>query len=383
MINTSKVALVYCDTFDEEKLEKAVEKGIQLLGGLECFLKPDDRVLLKPNVLVGDAPEKASTTHPRVFKAVAKYIRKTCSSVSYGDSSAVGTCRGQMKRAGFLKIGNELGLSLADFDNGKIVAFPDSPFTKSFKLANGVLDSDALVSISKFKTHQLSRITGAVKNQFGCIPGLLKTEYHLCIPDAYDFCKMLIALNLLIKPKLYIMDGIIAMQGNGPRGGQPVPMNVLLFSDDPIALDATAARMINLNPEHLPTSSPGELWQLGTWRENQIVLLGEPLQHFYNPDFDIPRKPVSSVTRTGRVSFVKNWISPRPVILSENCTRCGMCINSCPVKPKAINWKDGNKSEPPEYDYKHCIRCFCCQEICPGRAITVTTPWLGRILLNR
>ncbi|MDZ7725384.1 MAG: DUF362 domain-containing protein [candidate division KSB1 bacterium] len=377
----SKVALVYCDSYDENRLYSAVKQGIDLLGGFEQYINPNDKVLLKPNILVGDPPAKASATHPQVFRAVARLLLETHPNVAYGDSPAIGSC-GQMKRAGFHKIGTELGLHLADFDQGQDVKFPDSPFTKSFKIANGVLESDALISISKLKTHQLSRITGAVKNQFGCIPGLLKTEYHLWIPNAYDFCKMLVTLNLLIQPKLYIMDGITAMQGNGPRGGEPVPMNTLLFSNDPIALDATAARLVALNPEHVTTSGPGEEWGLGTWKKDQIELLGHPFDALYNPDFDIPRKPVSSVTRTGRISFIKNWISPRPVIDSERCVRCGMCVRACPVSPKAVDWQDDDK-KPPLYNYKRCIRCFCCQEICPEQAITVRTPWLGRLLFRR
>lgn len=78
------------------------------------------------------------------------------------------------------------------------------------------------------------------QNQFGCVPGLLKSQYHVKLPDPYDFATMLVDLNTLINPRLYIMDGIMAMEGNGPRSGKLKQLNVFLLSSDPIALDATA-----------------------------------------------------------------------------------------------------------------------------------------------
>jgi len=84
------------------------------------------------------------------------------------------------------------------------------------------------------------------------------SQYHVKLPDPYDFATMLVDLNTLIRPRLSIMDGVIAMEGNGPRGGKPKKLGVLLFSNDPIAIDATASRIIDLDPGCVPTSEPGE-----------------------------------------------------------------------------------------------------------------------------
>ncbi len=143
---------------------------------------------------------------------------------------------------------------------------------KKFVIANGVLDSDGLVSLPKLKTHGLVRFTGAAKNQFGRVPGLLKNQYHVKLPDPYDFATMLVDLNTLIRPRLYIIDGIMAMEGNGPRSGNLKQLNVLLLSSDPIALDATASRIIHLDPEILPTSKPGEESGLGTYHAENITI---------------------------------------------------------------------------------------------------------------
>ncbi len=376
----SRVALVHCDSYDKKIVRAAVERGLDLLGGLDQFVHADEKIVLKPNVLAGDRPERSISVHPMVFRAVAEAALRITKNLSYGDSPGFGRVAAQMKKSGIQAVAEELGVPLADFEHGREQTFHDSPFTKKFTIARGVLQADGLISISKFKAHQLTRFTGAVKNQFGCVPGLLKAEFHVKMPNAYDFSKMLTALNLLIKPRLYIMDGVWAMQGNGPRNGETVPMNVLLFSDDPIALDATAARMMNLDPQIIPTSKPGRDWGLGVYDDESIEIIGDPLEQFINKDFDVQRTPPPRVAGVRGVSLVKNWISPRPVIEEEKCVKCGVCVHACPVTPKALNWAGGDKSRPPVYTYSRCIRCFCCQEMCPESAIYVETPWLGKLL---
>ena len=144
-------------------------------------------------------------------------------------------------------------------------------------VADGVLAADGLIGLSKLKAHGLTRLTGAVKNQFGCIPGILKGQFHARIADPYTFATMLVDLNTLVRPRLYVMDAVMAMEGNGPRSGRPKPLNALLFSRDPIALDAIACKMIDLDPEFVPTSKPGELAGLGTYRYENIKVVGDNL----------------------------------------------------------------------------------------------------------
>lgn len=116
------------------------------------------------------------------------------------------------------EVADKLGIHLADFQNGKEIYFEEGKQNKKFIIAKGVLDADGIISLPKLKTHGYAKMTGCIKNQFGCIPGKLKGEFHVKLPDVNDFARMLVDLNKLVKPKLYIMDGIIAMDGNGPRG---------------------------------------------------------------------------------------------------------------------------------------------------------------------
>ena len=378
-MNKSKVALVKCDTYNNVDVLKAVRAGLDLLGGVSAFVKPGDRIVLKPNVLIGTSPNNGVTTHTSIFRAAATLLKETGASVYYGDSPAFGKCEPNIRRAGLKQVGDELQLKLADFDSGKSVSHKNALLVKKFVIANGVLDSDGLVSLPRFKTHGLVRFTGAVKNQFGCIPGLLKSQYHVKLPDPYDFATMLVDLNTLIKPRLYIMDGITAMEGNGPRSGRLKQLNVLLFSSDPIALDATACRIINLNPAIVPTSQPGEAARLGTYHAENIALVGGDIDFFFDPGFEVNRTPPAHSSGGRFSTFIKNRITQRPVIDKASCDLCGVCVKMCPVRPKAVDWYKGDKSQPPRHNYDRCIRCYCCQETCPDGAILIQSPLLGRL----
>jgi ferredoxin len=187
---------------------------------------------------------------------------------------------------------------------------------------------------------------------------------------------MLVDLNRLITPRLVVMDGIVGMEGNGPRNGDPRQVGVLLVSDDPVAIDALVCRLMALDPALVDTVVYGERWGLGT--ASDIELLGDGLPVI--DDYVVNRNRTS--TPGGRMSSVtvKRLVTPRPYVVHERCTRCGTCVQVCPVDPRAVDWPDGDRSRPPVHDYKRCIRCYCCQEMCPERAIEVSTPPLGRLI---
>jgi uncharacterized protein (DUF362 family)/NAD-dependent dihydropyrimidine dehydrogenase PreA subunit len=379
----SKVALVRCESYDYNEVKKAVARGLSLIGGPEAFVKSGEKILLKPNFLAPEPPEKSVTTHPSVFKAVAEAFKSAGAVLSYGDSPGFGSPETVAKKCGIWSAAEELGLPLADFHNGEEVSFKEGIQNKKFVIAKGVLENEGLISLPKLKTHGFARMTGCVKNQFGCVPGLLKGEFHVKLPDATDFARMLIDINMLLKPRLFIMDGIIGMEGNGPRGGKPKKMNVLLFSSDPIALDSTVCRMINLDPEFVPTTKFGREAGLGTYLENDIEILGDNLEDFRVTEFDVKRKPIEPFKSGSALNFVKNSFVPRPFILESKCVKCGVCIKMCPVKPKAVDWHDGDKKKAPSYKYDRCIRCYCCQELCPESAIDLKVPLIRKVFSRR
>jgi len=374
--------VIKCDTYDDEQVYEAVRAGIDLLGGISSFIKSGERIVIKPNVLLGTNPQKCIVTHPSVFKAAGIILKDAGAVVSYGDSPGFGKCKGSVRRARLKPVADELGLVLADFDKGKAVTHKEALLNKSFVLANGVIEADGLVSLPKLKTHGLTRFTGAIKNQFGCIPGFLKSQFHVKMPDPYDFATMLVDLNTLIKPRLCIMDGIMAMEGNGPSSGKPRKLGVLLFSDDPVAIDSVACKIIDLNPAFVPTSKPGEKAGLGTYHYENIEILGENIESLIDYDFEVVRKPPVAMPSGNLRTFLKNQICPKPIINETICTNCGTCVKLCPVTPKAVNWHTGDESKPPTFKYDLCIRCFCCQELCPDGAVSVQETLLGRIFFR-
>jgi len=376
------VALVRCDSYDAADVEPAVRRGIELLGGIDRFVSPGESILLKPNLLVPRDPARAVTTHPAVFRAVARRFIDAAAAVTYGDSPGFGQPAFVARRAGLTPMAEELGLDAADFTRGRAIPFPQGRLIKRFTIAEGAAAADGIVSLPKLKTHGLTRITGAIKNQYGCIPGALKAEFHARLPDVDRFSQMLVDLNRLLRPRLYVMDGIVAMEGNGPQNGSPRSLNVLLFSDDPVALDATVCDIIGLDRRLVLPIVHGSAAGLG--RAIGVEIVGEPVASFIVSDFDVNRRPASTTGKPGRYSrLARRFIVPRPVVRPERCTRCGTCVEVCPVEPKAIRFPGEDRSRPPVHRYDACIRCYCCQEMCPEGAIELDVPFLGRAIHRR
>ncbi|NTW05411.1 MAG: DUF362 domain-containing protein [Peptococcaceae bacterium] len=379
----SKVVILRCDSYDYEKVRAVVIKAVDLLGGPGIFITSGEKILLKPNLLSADSPEKCVTTHPMVFRAVADVFQRAGAILSYGDSPAFQSPGSVARKTGIAEVANQMSIELADFVNGEEVSFPQAIQNKRLTIAKGVLEAEGVISIAKLKTHGFAKMTGAIKNQFGCIPGTLKGEFHVKLPDIESFANMLVDINRYIKPRLYVMDGIMAMEGNGPRGGRPFNMKIVLLSTDPVALDATVCRIVNLEPQYVPTIVAGHRAGLGTYLEDDIELLGDPLESFTSSDFNVKREPLISYKPRKTLNMLRNAIVPKPVIDTDKCIKCGICVKMCPVIPKAVNWQDDNRDKPPRHMYKNCIRCFCCQELCPESAIDLKVPIIRKILLRK
>jgi uncharacterized protein (DUF362 family)/NAD-dependent dihydropyrimidine dehydrogenase PreA subunit len=375
----SKVVIIKCSSYDYNTVLNSVKRGIDLLGGISKFAGKDEKILLKPNILSGVNPEKCVSTNPAVFKAVGEVFKSSGAKLSFGDSPGFGNNLSVAKNSGLLDAANQAGIEFADFSEGKEILFEDAIQNKKLVIAKAVLEADGVISLPKLKTHGFQKFTGCIKNQFGCVPGILKGEYHVKLSNAFDFAKMLVDINSFVKPRLYIMDGIQAMEGNGPQGGNPRQMNVILFSEDPVALDATACRLINLDPELVPVIKIGMDYGRGVSEKEKIELLGDNFNELRVENFIVDRNPIQSYKSASFMSFASNRLISKPVIDPVKCIKCGVCVNVCPVKPKALSWMDDNKSIPPVYNYDICIRCYCCQEMCPEKAISLKKPLLRKL----
>ena len=368
-----KVALVPCPAYEEA--EAAVTAAVDLLGGIGAFFQPEEKILLKPNLLAKVGADAACTTHPAVFTAAAKLLRgHGYTHLTYGDSPGFGDPHKVAAACGIEEAAASLGIPLADFSGGQTVEFAEGAYAKHFILANGVLESDAILNLCKMKTHMLERITGAQKNIFGCVYGLNKGASHVKFPSATLFAEMLADLNRLVRPRLHIMDAVVAMEGNGPQSGSPRKMGLILASADPIALDTLFAMLVCLDPHLVPTNTVGASAGVGEDDPAKIEVCtpdgtltpAEAAEKFGAPDFDVYRGSVDK----GEIKHLRPFrrlIRRVPKIDEKRCIRCGVCVRSCPVPGGAVRFvKDG---KPPRYDYGKCIGCYCCQEMCPQKAI--------------
>ena len=396
----SKVVIVPCSSYDKETVFRAVKAGVDALGGIAAFVQPEEKILVKPNYLTAADPEKAVTTHPAVIEAVLRLlVERGYAHVSCGDSPGHGKGDAVHARLGLSETMERLGVRPANMNEEVLTEFPEGKTAKSFYFAKEVTEADAIINVCKMKTHALERITCAFKNVYGFICGVRKAAGHVTYPNAHVFARMLADIHRATDIRLHICDGVVAMEGNGPGSGDPVPMNVLLFSADPVALDATFCRLVALDPQIVPTCTQGELLGIGTCREDRIeLLLADPAEggetedgseaaevlapkvtaigtaalvsRFGRPSFNVDRHPGLSGGKWDRRIGILNHITKRPYIRKKACIRCGVCVAHCPVPGKAVDFRKG-KDKPPVYDYSRCIRCYCCQEMCPQHAIHV------------
>ena len=383
MSNKSKVVVLPCETYNEERIYTLMKNGLSQMGGLEALINKGEKILLKPNLLKKAEVEKAVITHPVVVGAFARILREEgCENIVLADSCGHGTTKQVIQGTGMDTYLEKYQIPAIDYTKGVRVDNPDGVQAKEFILPKELLDAECVISLSKMKTHALERITGAVKNSYGFVYGKNKAIGHTKYPSADSFARMLIDLNQYVKPRLYIMDGITAMEGNGPGSGDPVAMNLILMSADPVALDSVFARLVYLKPEMVPTNYHGEKMGLGNCREEniEVVVVGEDavcnvismealIKKYGNPNFNVDRTKVRNNVWT-KLAKALNIFQKKPYIEPDKCIRCGICVNSCPVPGKAVGFRNG-KNNPPVYDYKKCIRCFCCQEMCPKKAIKV------------
>ncbi len=401
METRSKVIIVPCSTYDKETVYRAVRTGVNALGGIGAFVRPEEKILVKPNYLTAAEADKAVTTHPAVIEAVLRLlVENGFADIACGDSPGHGRSETAHAKLGLTEVMERLGVRPANMSEEVLTDFPEGMTAKRFYFAKEVTEADAIINVCKMKTHALERITGAVKNVYGFICGVRKAAGHVSYPNPLVFARMLADIHRATDIRLHIMDGIVAMEGNGPGSGDPTPMNVLLFSADPVALDATYCRLVHLEPWTVPTCGQGQLMGIGTYEEENIdLLLAEPAEgedeaedggetpadaapritpldtaalvsRFGNPDFNVDRRASSTGGKWGRRIGILNRITKRPYIDKKACVRCGVCVQHCPVPDKAVNFTKG-KDKPPVYDYSRCIRCYCCQEMCPQHAIHV------------
>lgn len=385
----AKVALIPCDEYIDEKVEQAISESIRLLGSLDKFVKKGDRVLLKPNLIMMKRPQEAATTHPSVVKAICKMLIAHGCEVIIGDSPG-GPFNGLLtdrvySATGMKDIAAETGAKLNRNYDSFTAENPDGLILKRIKMTDMLNDVDKVISVSKLKTHGYMTFTGAVKNQFGLIPGTDKAAYHLNMPEHECFADALIDICLYSKPVLSFMDGVVGMEGAGPTAGTPRQIGVIIASESPYHLDAAAASIIGLSPGEVPTLKRQA--ERGLIREDlsDIEFPAGKISDFTVANYTIPQVFEMLAIQKKMPTFVKNFASrnmlPRPEFDYKTCIGCGICAENCPAKVIAFRFTEEGKR--PFYDKNKCIHCFCCEELCPKKAVIHHVPAISKLIGKR
>jgi len=333
-----------------------INRLLQPPGDIKKFVKSGDRVLLKVNLLATSTPDQAVVTHPAVVRAVAREVQKAGGVPYIGDSPSREFSKGRLKKvyeaAGLIHIANELGIELNYNTRSKKLQIPNGKKLKKAPICQFVLDADKIIALPKIKTHSLMMLSLATKIMYGAIPGLTKARFHSKFIRHQSFADMLLDVLTIVPPNLFIMDGVIAMQGDGPFSGEPFSLNLLLASEDAIALDLSVCEILGVEPVGIPTLKRAKLRSL--WPKSIQYPLKTPKEVKYT-GFKLPS--TAGYLLTGKMRPAK---SPVP---NEKCTACGDCEKICPRGAAKV----GNNGA--EINYSLCIRCYCCHEVCPEKAI--------------
>ena len=359
-------------------MRNALNKALAPLGGIQAFVKPGARVLLKPNLLAPKPPESAVCTHPQIVRAVALEVMEAGGKVYLGDSPAVGSLTAVLKKSGIMQIVQELGIETVPFRTPLSMPVPEGGVFKSLKLAAEAAEPDLIINLPKIKTHGMMIITLAVKNMFGMVVGAAKPGWHLQARDHLRFADMLLDVSRTLPPALSIMDGIIAMEGRGPSSGDSLALGLVLASPSTVAMDLVVGRIAGLSVEKHPVLYQARARGLEGAHEGDIQVLGEAVEDVRRT-FVLPRSASRIDFRLpdGMRRIMRKSLNSFPRLDPEPCTSCGQCAAICPAGAITLHPKSRNGGI---VDKEKCISCFCCLEVCPERAIDIVPGRLLRVL---
>jgi len=364
-----KVSAVVCKSYESENVYLAVKEAISRIK----FVIPEGKtILIKPNILTQNRPEQHTITHYSMIDALCRILKEKKSKILIGDSIAFyqkGLTRKAFKTSGIEAVANKYGATLIAFEEEPVVKIEkDLMGLKELYVPKILLDVDMVIDACKLKTHGSLRLSGAIKNMFGCLPGGYKQKIHRWLGSEFELTDVFLDIHRVVKPGLSIMDAVMGLDGGPTALGRPVKTNRIFASTNAAALDVTAARMIGYDPEKLPILIQAR--KRGMIKNFQdIEVLGEIKTVKFKK---LAKKDINRTFNKDGI-FVKDTYVDLSIDDSK-CTHHKNCISACPVH--AIN----EVNEKILLDTTLCINCYYCTFVCPEKAIKVMPSPMNRFI---
>jgi len=376
----ASVSIIRCPTYEGKMLASGLRKAVDLLGGLEQFVRPQQKVLVKVNHLSpSSAAERGIVTHPAFVEQVLIILKESgVSRIRVGDDLGLSSADG-FSVSGLRQVCERLGVELLNFQQtgfGK-VSIPQGKLLKETHLAKALMEADVVVNLPKFKTHSLTIFTGSVKNIYGFLPHGLRVSYHARFREEMQFHTLLADLFSVVRPSLNIMDAVVGMEGDGPANGDTRTIGLILASADAVALDRVALAVAGIDPEQVLYLGDAGERGLGVFQIDSIQILGERLSDVQIKDFKASRVSLG-IIRKWMPGFlfqaICRQLEARPKVIAAACRGCRMCEEVCPTGAIRVS------SGLARISGKQCIACMCCHEACRFAAIRPYRKLSGRLL---
>ena len=381
----NRVAIVKLDNYNPENIRNALFKVIELLE-LENYFN-NKSILLKPNFL---APTKNAFTPIELIKELIQILKNKTDAekISVGDSTLTKKFTSMTFKSSKIRETCEAeGVNLINFFESERVKVklhnPTYEIEENIYLPKEVVEADLIINLPKLKTHNGYVYTGAIKNLFGLLSN--KMHMHMIHKNKLDFQKMLADIYFAVEetnstdlPKtMTLIDGVIAMEGKGPRAGKPRKVGLLIAGFNSAAVDIVGYTLMNGNPKDLEAIiSLAERTELPV-DISQLEIIGNiDYRNFVVKDFKIPKVSLLQIpeTESGLSSKIAKKITRISIkIKRKRCILCEDCVKHCPAEAMI------RRNEKIIVDVDKCVECFCCGESCPKDAIS-TKFYIFRVL---
>jgi uncharacterized protein (DUF362 family) len=268
---------------DLNEVRKMMGEIFSLIGPASKIISPKSRVVIKPNLTAEESLwEKGIVTSPIFMQALIEEVQKARpAEVVVAEAIAVGlNAKKAFAANGYEEVARATGARLLDLYDGAFTEVPtrEGGLLKSVRISREVLQADFFINAPVLKTHFASTLSAAMKNLKGTIPYEEKKRFH------YLGLNMAVAeLNSVLKPHLIVVDGLIAMEGDGPVAGTPVGLNLLLAGTDAVAVDTVSARIMGIDPAEVLSLCLAQGMGCGVWDEGEIQILGRSIGEVRRP----------------------------------------------------------------------------------------------------